>query len=129
MRRLAVRSALSAKQAEEQIRFVDSLELDEPRTRDMVAFLDAHELLGKTLIVLDQKNENVQRSANNIPHIKTLLAHYLNVKDLLSFDNIVISRPAIDVVESYLAKPARPRSIVLNQQPGVFETEQETSEL
>jgi large subunit ribosomal protein L4 len=104
MRRLAVRSALSAKYSAEQIRFVDMLEMDEPRTKDMVSILHAHQAEGKkTLIVLDQKNENVQRSANNLPYVKTLLAHYLNVIDLLHFDTIIISKPAVDVVEGYLA--------------------------
>jgi large subunit ribosomal protein L4 len=102
MRRLAVRSALSVKQAAEQIRFLDKLELDLPRTKDMVALLDTHEASGKTLIVLDSKNENVQRSANNLPEVKTLLAHYLNVIDLLQFDTILMSVAAVRVVESYL---------------------------
>ncbi len=102
MRRLAVRSALSAKYAAEQIRFIAMLDMEEPRTKDILALLDAHDLAGKTLIVLDSKNENVQRSARNIPYVKTLLAHYLNVVDLLRFDNILMSKPAVDVVESYL---------------------------
>lgn len=102
MRRLAVRSALSAKYAAEQIRFVDMLDMEEPRTRAILALLDAHDLAGKTLIVLDSKNENVQRSARNIPYVKTLLAHYLNVVDLLRFDNVLMLKPAVDVVERYL---------------------------
>jgi large subunit ribosomal protein L4 len=104
MRRLAVRSALSVRQSDEKIRFVDTLHLDVPRTKDILALLDAHQLSGKTLIVLDQKHEAVQRSASNIPYVKTLLAHYLNVVDLLNFDNIVISKPAVAIVESYLGQ-------------------------
>lgn len=102
MRRLAVRSALSAKQAAEQIRFVDILELERPRTKDMVALLEAHGLDGKTLIVLDSKNANVQLSAGNLPGVKTLLAHYLNVVDLLHFDNIILCTSAVRVIEGYL---------------------------
>ncbi|NJN66403.1 MAG: 50S ribosomal protein L4 [Chloroflexaceae bacterium] len=102
MRRLAVRSALSAKHAAEQIRFVDGLELERPRTKDVVALLDAHGLSGKTLIVLGRKDETVQCSANNLPYVKTLLAHYLNVIDLLRFDNILMLRDAVLVVEGYL---------------------------
>jgi large subunit ribosomal protein L4 len=103
MRRLAVRSALSAKHAANEILFVDGLSFERPRTKDMLACLNALQLSGKTLIVLDSKNENVQRSANNLPTVKTLLAHYLNVVDLLSYDNVVFSRAAVDVVESYLS--------------------------
>jgi large subunit ribosomal protein L4 len=109
MRRLAVRSALSAKHAESQIRFVDALSFEAPRTKDALAFLKAHGLDGKTLIVIDSKNEQnaiVQRSANNLPNVKTILAHYLNVRDLLQYDNIVMPRAAIEVLESFLGQSA-----------------------
>ncbi len=104
MRRLAVRSALSAKYADQAIRFVDGISLDRPRTKDMMACLKALNLTGSTLLVLDRKNENIQRSAGNLPEVKTLLAHYLNVFDLLKYDNIVMLQPAVDVVESYLGQ-------------------------
>lgn len=109
MRRLAVRSALSAKYAASQIRFVDAISFDAPRTKDALAFLKAHGLDGKTLIVVPQKNEQsqiLQRSANNLPNVKTILAHYLNVRDLLHYDNIVLPQEAIDVIESYLGQNA-----------------------
>jgi large subunit ribosomal protein L4 len=102
MRRLAVRSALSAKYAADEIRFVDQLALEQPRTKDMISCLSALQLDGKTLIVLDQKNEIIQRSANNLPGVKTLLVNYLNVIDLLSYTNVVISQAAVDVIESWL---------------------------
>jgi large subunit ribosomal protein L4 len=104
MRRLAVRSALSAKHAADEIRFVDALSFEQPRTKDMLACLSALDLGGKTLIVLDQKDENVQRSAGNLPGVKTLLAHYLNVIDLLNYDNVLMSRAAVEVVASYLGR-------------------------
>lgn len=106
MRRLAVRSALSAKYAAEQIRFVDELELLQPRTKDILGMLAAHDLTGKTLIVLDGKNDHVQRSANNLPYVKTLLAHYLNVIDLLHHDYIVMVKAAVPVIEGYLGNGA-----------------------
>ena len=109
MRRLAVRSALSAKHAESQIRFVDAISFEAPRTKDALAFLQAHGLDGKTLIVIDSKNEQtaiVQRSASNLPNVKTILAHYLNVRDLLHYDNIVMPRAAIEVLESFLGQSA-----------------------
>ena len=104
MRRLAVRSALSAKHAADEIRFVDALSFEQPRTKDMLACLSALDLSGKTLIVLDQKDENVQRSAGNLPGVKTLLAHYLNVIDLLNYDNVLMSRAAVEVVAGYLGQ-------------------------
>ena len=107
MRRLAVRSALSAKYAADEIRFIDALSFEQPRTKDMLACLSSLELDGKTLIVLDQKDENVQRSANNLPGVKTLLAHYLNVIDLLNHDNVVLPRAAVDVLESFLGQGDR----------------------
>lgn len=102
MRRLAVRSALSAKYAAEEIRFIDALSFEQPRTKDMKACLNALNLTGKTLIVLDSKDEHVQRSANNLPGVKTLLAPYLNVIDLLHHDNVLMLRGAIDVIERFL---------------------------
>ncbi|MFL5800570.1 MAG: 50S ribosomal protein L4 [Roseiflexaceae bacterium] len=104
MRRLAVRSALSAKYAADEIRFVDALVFEQPRTKDMLACLSSLQLGGKTLIVLDSKDENVQRSANNLPGVKTLLASYLNVIDLLGHDHVLISRAAVDMVESHLGQ-------------------------
>lgn len=109
MRRLAVRSALSAKHAAAAIRFVDAISFETPRTKDTIGFLKAHGLDGKTLIVIDQKNEQsqvLQRSANNLPNVKTILAHYLNVRDLLHADNIVMPQAAIEVLESFLGQNA-----------------------
>ncbi len=108
MRRLAVRSALSAKYAADEIRFVDGLSFEEPRTKEMLGCLSSLNLDGKTLIVLDRKDETVQRSANNLPGVKTLLAHYLNVIDLLNYDNVLMPRAAIDVIESYLGQGNSP---------------------
>ncbi|NTU78258.1 MAG: 50S ribosomal protein L4 [Chloroflexales bacterium] len=109
MRRLAVRSALSAKYAAAAIRFVDSLAFEKPRTKDAVAFLKAHGCDGKTLIVVDSKSEQnqiVRHSANNLPNVKTLLASYLNVRDLLQFDHIILPQASIAVIEGILGKGA-----------------------
>lgn len=102
MRRLAVRSALSSKYT--HIRFVDALTMEQARTKDMLTILRDLNLNGKTLLVLDERDENVRCSANNLPYVKTLLAHYLNVIDVLHFDNIVMTTSAVDVAEGYLAK-------------------------
>jgi large subunit ribosomal protein L4 len=107
MRRLAVRSALSAKFAANEVTFVDVFAFEQPRTKDMIAALTAlNANNGSTLIVIDQKNEALQKSASNLPKVKTLLAHYLNVIDLLRFDKVVIARPAVEVIDSYLGAEA-----------------------
>ena len=103
MRRLAVRSALSAKQADGQIRFVDALAMDAPRTKAMVELLNNLQVSdAKTLIVLSEKNENVTRSANNLPNVKTLLATYLNVIDLLKYDYVIVPQAALTQIEAWL---------------------------
>ena len=105
MRRLAVRSALSAKYAASQIRFVDSLALEAPRTKDVIALLKIHNLEGKILIVLDHKTsatQIIQKSASNLRNVQILWASYLNVRDLLSADTVVFAKAAIEVAESYL---------------------------
>lgn len=104
MRRLAVRSALSAKFAADELRFVDSWSFERPRTKDFLNSLSSLNIDGKTLIVLDQRDAVVQRSANNVAGVKTLMAHYLNVIDLLNYDTVVISRAAVDIIESYLGQ-------------------------
>lgn len=107
MRRLAVRSALSAKFASNEVRFVDTLAFERPRTKDMIATLAALSLgAGSTLIVLDRKNDALQKSAGNLSNVKTLTAHYLNVIDLLRFDTVLIARPAVDIIDSYLGAAA-----------------------
>ncbi|RRR71055.1 MAG: 50S ribosomal protein L4 [Candidatus Viridilinea halotolerans] len=109
MRRLAVRSALSAKHAAQQIHFLDSINFERPRTKDAVALLNALGIAGKALIVVDSKSEQnqiVQRSANNLPKVKTLLASYLNVRDLLHHDHIVMPQAALGVIEGILGAGA-----------------------
>ena len=103
MRRLAVRSALSAKQADGQIRFVDALALDAPRTKAMIEVLQNLQAGDtKTLIVLSEKDENIRRSANNLPQVKTLLATYLNVIDLLNYDLVILPQAALAQIEDWL---------------------------
>lgn len=99
MRRLALRSALAVKAADEQIVVVDKLEMPEPKTKEMAALLERLGLDAPTLILLDVPDRNVELSARNIPHVKTLQATYLSVRDLLRFDLVLISRDALKVIE------------------------------
>jgi large subunit ribosomal protein L4 len=104
MRRLALRSALSAKVAEGQVRVVEDLKLESPKTREMENILGNLQIQSSALIVLPESNPIVQKSAANIPDVKTLHAHYLNVRDLLNYDMLVLPLGAVKVIEGYLGK-------------------------
>ncbi len=105
MRRAALRSALSVKAAEAGIVIVDDLVLAEPKTRLMAKALS--QLVGQSsaLVVIPEKSsayDVVARSANNIPDAKVLIAGYLNIRDLLSFDKVILPLQALDVLKSTL---------------------------
>jgi large subunit ribosomal protein L4 len=105
MRQAALRSALSAKAAEAGIVVVDTLEIKEAKTKVMVETLS--NLVGKsTVLVLmptkDQNYETVMRSADNIESAKVLLASYLNVRDVLNFDKVVLPLKTIDALVAHL---------------------------
>lgn len=102
MRQAALRSALSAKVQDGGLVLVDSLTLDASKTRGMVSVLDALVGDSSALILLSNSNANVERSANNIPDAKTLRVNYLNIRDLLSFDKVVMPLDALDVVSGWL---------------------------
>lgn len=102
MRRAALRSALSVKAAEASIVVVEDLSLPEPKTRLMAKALNALVGEGSALILIPEKAqyESVIRSTNNIPDAKVLLASYLNVRDLLAFDKIVLPLASLDVIST-----------------------------
>jgi len=105
MRRAALRSALSAKAAGESILLLDKLELKDVKTKSMAKVLENLVGTESALVIIPEKSleyELVIRSAHNIPNAKTLLANYLNIRDLLGYDKIVMPLAAIDVLASYL---------------------------
>lgn len=104
MRRAALRSALSVKAGESSIVVVDELKLDEPKTRLMVNALTNLVGDGSALILVPNKESNVDviRATNNIPDAKILMANYLNIRDLLRFDKVVLPMAAIDTISAYL---------------------------
>jgi len=104
MRRLALRSALSVKVAEGQFLVVDEMKLDAPKTREMERILDNLQIPSSALILLPAANPAVQKSAANLPDVKTLRANYLNVRDLLQYDWLVMPLDAIKVIEGYLGQ-------------------------
>ncbi|MCL5950523.1 MAG: 50S ribosomal protein L4 [Chloroflexi bacterium] len=102
MRRLALRSALSAKAADGQLRVVESLVLEAPKTRDMEAMLGGLAIDSSALILLPAPNPTVQKSSANIPDVKTLRVQYLNVRDLLGFDFVVLPLDSVKAIEGFL---------------------------
>ena len=102
MRRAALCSALSVKATEDQIVVLDELEMEVPKTKEMLAVLRSLGLNRRVLILLPERNETVERSARNLPQVKTLRASYLNVRDLLEYDHVLMPLGALQVVEDIL---------------------------
>lgn len=105
MRRAALRSALTVKAQEASIVLLEGMPLPEPKTRFMAQALDKLVGSSSVLILIPVKNEeytNVIRSSNNIPDAKTLMASYLNIRDLLSFDKILVPVESLDVIATNL---------------------------
>jgi large subunit ribosomal protein L4 len=109
MRHAALRSALSAKAAEAGVVVVDDLTLDEPKTRLMAQSLQALVGNASALVLAAEKDaayEVVMRSSRNIPNAKLLMASYLNIRDLLSYDKLIMPIKALDVLKAYLVQEA-----------------------
>lgn len=103
MRRAALRSALSVKAENEAIVLVDDLTLDAPKTRDMRAFVQALVEDGSVLVLLPERNDNVEKSTRNLSDVKAIHANYLNIRDLLGYDKIVVPLAALDVITNILS--------------------------
>ena len=102
VRRLALKSALSSKVNDEEIIVLESLEMTEPKTKEVVRMLEAFEAK-KTLIVVAEKNENVYKSARNIPNVTVLPVNNLNVYDILKYDNFMVTKDAVAKIEEVYA--------------------------
>lgn len=103
VRRLALKSALSSKVENGSIMVLDDLKFGAPRTKDMVSVLSNLKVTNKALVVTAERDENVTKSARNIPGIKPMAAEGLNVYDLLAHTTLVITRDAVGRVEEVLA--------------------------
>ena len=102
MRRAAYRSALTVKAQDDQVVVLDSLALSTPKTREIKMMIDRLGLQGSVLIMLPERNENVELSARNLPNVKTLRASYLNIRDLLGYDYLVLPQESLAVIERIL---------------------------
>ena len=102
VRRLALKSALSAKVLEQNFLVLDALTLDAPKTKDFKAVLAALEINKKALFVTAEVNENVVLSARNISGVTVVTAEGINVLDLLGHDKVVFTKAAVEKVEEVL---------------------------
>jgi large subunit ribosomal protein L4 len=102
MRRAALRSALSVKAKAQQIIVLDRLEMDAPKTKTLSAVLDALAIPSSALVLLPEKNENVEKSVRNLPDVKYLRAQYLNIRDLFGYETVVMPVGALQVIQGIL---------------------------
>ncbi len=103
VRRLAMKSALTDKLQNNEIIVVDTMNFDAPKTKEMVNMLSNLKADKKALIVMDEKNTNVIRSAGNIPNVATTLVNTLNVYDILKYNSFIITKEAVKKVEEVYA--------------------------
>ncbi len=104
MRRLALRSALSVKAEAQQLVVLDELSMQAPRTREMDAMMDALGVERSALLLLPEANDIVELSARNLPYVKTLRVNYINVRDLLGYETVIMPQQAIDVITDFLGE-------------------------
>ncbi len=102
VKRIAMKSALTAKVNENEIIVLDAIELAAPKTREMVKVLKAVNA-EKALVVLPESNDTVERAARNIPGIKTALVGTLNVYEILKYETLVLTKDAVAKIEEVYA--------------------------
>jgi large subunit ribosomal protein L4 len=104
MRKLALKCLLSAKAREGNIKLVQELDFEEPKTRDVINVLSSLGIDSPTLIITAQSTPNVVKSAANLPEVKVLPSALINVLDLLSYEMLVATVPAIRNIEQIWGK-------------------------
>ena len=104
VRRLALKSALSAKAEETAIYIIDTLNLDEIKTKQVASLLEKLELGGKkAVLITPERNENVYKSARNIPGVQVTFGGILNPYDILNARALVIDKTALEKIEEVFA--------------------------
>ena len=102
MRKLAMKSALSSKVTDNELVVIDELNLEAPKTKEIVKLLNALEAK-KTLIVVPESNEVIYKSARNIEGVQVLPVNNLNVYDILKYDKFVVTKEAVNKIEEVYA--------------------------
>ncbi|MGI5971199.1 MAG: 50S ribosomal protein L4 [Oscillospiraceae bacterium] len=104
VRRLAMKSALSAKAADGKVYVIDDLNMDTIKTKKFVEFLSKLEVAGKALVVTPEVRENVIKSARNIPGVKTTIATILSPYDILNSGSFIVDKAALERIEEVYSK-------------------------
>ena len=103
LKRLALKSALSAKVADNELIVIDELKFEAPKTKEMVKMLENVKAQKKALIVMDEKDENVVRSAANIQGVRTALVSTMNVYEIVNHYSLVLTKAAAEKIEEVYA--------------------------
>jgi large subunit ribosomal protein L4 len=103
VKRLALKSALSAKAADSEILVIDGLKMDEIKTKSFKSFLDKLEVTGKALVITEEVSENIVKSARNIPGVKTTIATILSPYEILNAGKLVVDKSALQKLEEVYA--------------------------
>lgn len=103
MNRLAIKSVLSAKVAENELLVLDALNIADPKTKEMAAVLENIKAGKKALILTGSIDENVYKSARNLPGVKTATVDTINVYDLLNYDFLVATKDSVEKIEEVYA--------------------------
>ncbi len=104
LRRLAMKSALSAKVQDGELTIVDAIAFKAPKTKEMEKALLALKADRKTLLILDEPNQNVELSARNLPYVKTIVSGTLNVYDLVNCEKVILTQKAAEMISEVYAK-------------------------
>jgi large subunit ribosomal protein L4 len=105
MRKAALRSALSVKAADQEIMVLDEIVISESKTKEMAQVKNKLAGSSSVLLIVPEKNETfdqIYKAANNLPGLKLLNANYMNIRDLLGYEKVIIPLAALEVIESYL---------------------------
>ena len=103
VRRLAMKSALTSKVQANEVIVLDALTMDAPKTKEFATILNNVNAAKKALVVMAEKNENVIKSAANIPNVETALVNTINVYDILNANKLVIVKDSISKIEEVYA--------------------------
>lgn len=101
VRRLALKMALTQKLHDRELTVLDQLRLDRIRTKDFAALLNRFELR-KTLVVIPDRDEVIEKSARNIPNVKVLRSDGLNVYDLLNYHSVIMTQDTVGKIQESL---------------------------
>jgi large subunit ribosomal protein L4 len=110
MRRLAIRSVLSAKLRDERVSVIDGLTGIEPKTKTMKALIEKLPESRSILIVVDEKSDVIDRAAGNLPNVHSIVADVVNVRDVLKYERLVVTPEAIAKIEELWALPEEKRT-------------------